>query len=520
MSITVAAGSIVGATAELVDVEVDMLRRLPSVTIVGMPSHAVRESTERVRSSLNALGYEFPKKRVVINLAPADIPKQGASFDLPIALGILAATGVVSPQSLNDTMFAGELSLNGGLRDVRGAIALATLARRLGKNLLLPDQVAAEAAMVPGVTIFGASDLGEVVRHLRGEEPLQVQRAGVAPVAHSGELDLSDVAGQRLAKYALEVAAAGHHHVLLTGPPGCGKTMLAERLPGILPPLTEHQRVDVAQIYSVAGLEPPGGHGAIGRPFRSPHHSVSTAGLSGSRHMRPGEMSLAHHGVLFLDEAPEFSRSALELLREPLQDGEFRLARSAGSVVWPARFLLVLAQNPCPCGMYGSGQPCLCPANRLDRYRQKVAGPLLDRIDLRVQLSASSAGLFESAWGREECSSVVKARVLQARERQATRGQAAPNGVLPSNDLRQVCNLSTEAREVLIRGERMESLSVRGVTRVLAVARTIADLNAQNDVLAEHVHISLGLRGGSTSSQLGHGISRVQTEHKGDVYGV
>ena len=475
-----------------IEVEVDLLRRLPAVCIVGLPATAVRESAERVRSAIVASGLEFPRKRVVVNLAPAGVRKEGAAFDLPIAVGILAADGQVPEAAVNQLLLAGELSLAGAVRPVRGAIALAQLARELDLTLVCPPETAAAAGLVPGVTVLAAPTLGDVIRHLTGEASL-VAAAPLPEVVPSPGCDLEDVRGQRTARRALEIAAAGGHHLLMTGPPGCGKSMLARRLSTILPKLAFHEALEVSRVHSAAGLLSDHAPVVLRRPFRAPHHSVSVAGLVGDRRLRPGEIALAHQGVLFLDEAPEFSRAALEVLRTPLEDGELRLTRAEGTVRFPAALQLILAANPCPCGMKGSRVACDCTEHEVRAYMRKLSGPLMDRVDLHVAMDAvDPVDLLAIAPG--ETSAAVRCRVERAREAQRGRGQVCCNGRLGRAELDRVAPLDDLSLETLRAGIRSHALSGRATTRVVRVARTLADLAAAAVVSPRHVLEALAFR--------------------------
>ncbi|NCG20908.1 MAG: YifB family Mg chelatase-like AAA ATPase, partial [Rhodobacterales bacterium] len=447
MPVTVTGGALQGVNAIPIEVEVDLLRRLPSVSIVGLAASAVKESAERVRSALQSSDERFPRKRVVINLMPADVRKEGTALDLPVALAILAADDELPRDAVNQIVAAGELSLSGDLRPVRGALSLAVLARDLGKTLVLPRENAEAAALVPNVKVVAADNLREVIQWLRGERtPADIEISAIPEQKH--RLDLADVRGQRMARYALEVAAAGAHHLLLMGPPGCGKSMLAQRLPGILPNLSFEDSLEVTRVHSAAGLL---NNGPLirHRPFRAPHHTVTVAGLVGDRTLRPGEISLSHHGVLFLDEAPEFSRGALEVLRQPLEDGVVQLTRAMGTVVYPAAVTLVLAANPCPCGYAGSAQPCRCSDTQIHRYLQRLSGPILDRVDLRVCLQAVPPEVMLGDHP-EENSSTVRARVQAARDRQAHRGQRCPNAQLTAGELEQYAPLTQSAKRLLM----------------------------------------------------------------------
>jgi len=492
MAVTVIGGALEGVEAVPIEVEVDLLRRLPSVSVVGLAASAVKESAERVRSALASAGLDFPRKRVVVNLAPADVRKDGTAFDLPVALGILAADGQLPDQALGEWVVAGELSLGGALRPIRGALALALLARRLNKRLLLPRACAAQAAIVPGVRVGCADTLDQVVEHLRGEGELPPAPDPGQPT-RDDSVDLADVRGQHAARRALEIAAAGGHHLLLMGPPGCGKSMLARRLPTLLPPPTFEEALEISQVHSVAGLLPPEVGLLARRPFRAPHHSVSVAGLIGSRTLRPGEVSLAHRGVLFLDEATEFSRNALEVLREPLEEGFVRLTRAAGTVVHPAALTLVMASNPCPCGRRGSPLPCVCTDSSVIRYRGRLSGPLLDRVDLHVDLEPLAAReLLDLPSG--ERSADVRARVVAARERQLARGQERLNGRLHPARVEEVARPTVQARSLLRQAMDRHHLTARSATRMLRVARTLADLAADPVVEERHLAAALAYR--------------------------
>lgn len=497
MSCTVSSGTLVGVDAHLVRVEVDLLRRLPSVVIVGLPGGAVRESADRVRSAMQHADFDFPRKRVVVNLAPADLRKAGTGFDLPIAVGILAASEQVPSDRLDGTVFYGELSLDGQLRRVRGALSIALMAREQGfSRLVLPEGSAAEAAVVSGLDVRAARNLGEVARWLRGEATLPAARAAATGCPPSGR-DLREVRGQHQARRALEVAAAGGHNLLMVGSPGCGKSMLAARMPTILPSLGFEEAIQITRVHSVAGLLDAGQGLVTERPFRAPHHSVTAAGMIGNAALRPGEVSLAHLGVLFLDEVAEFQRSVLELLRGPLEDRTLHLTRANGSVEFPADISLVAAANPCPCGYLGHpSRPCVCSPGAVERYRQRLSGPLLDRIDIHVWVDPVPPTELASA-APGESSEEVRERVETARARQRERyGEwgIQCNAQLQGDRVREAGHPTDAAVAVLEQTISRLGLSARAWSRVLKVARTVADLDGDPRVDAPHVLEALAWR--------------------------
>ena len=482
---TVASRALAGIDAPEVTVEVHLGPGLPAFHIVGLPDTEVREARDRVRAALNHARFEFPARRITVNLAPAELPKDSSRFDLPIALGILAASGQVSPESLAGQEFAGELSLTGELRAVRGALAMALSARTAGRAFVLPEGNAPQAALAEGARILPAKTLLEVVAHLTDEARLP-QYAGDALASLPTYPDFSEVRGQQQVKRALEVAAAGAHSVLMLGPPGTGKSMLAARFPGILPPLGESEALEVAAIHSVSA----NGFDTLRwgeRPFRAPHHSASGAALvGGGVTPRPGEISLAHHGVLFLDELPEFDRDVLEALREPLESGRVSIARAARQAQFPARFQLVAAMNPCPCGHCGdrSGR-CRCTPERIARYRGRISGPLADRIDIKLEVPAPrEAELLDQGAG--EPSFAIKARVEKARWAQLER-QGHPNALLEPGAIDRHCTTDREGDRLLRHALARLLLSARAYHRVLRVARTVADLAGAATIAAEHI---------------------------------
>lgn len=485
----------VGVDAPLVTVEAHLSNGLPSLSIVGLPETAVKESKDRVRSALINSHFEFPARRITINLAPADLPKEGGRYDLAIALGILAASEQIPREGLQSKEFLGELALSGELRHVRGALPAAIAAGKDGRALVVPESNGEEAALCRRTTVYQAGNLLQVCAQLHGREDLPRARFS-EPKRFTRDFghypDLSDVKGQAQAKRALEVAAAGGHNILFYGPPGTGKTMLASRLPGILPPLAEEDALEAAAVASIASGQVP--ENWLERPFRAPHHTASAVALvGGGSNPKPGEVSLAHRGVLFLDELPEFQRQVLEVLREPLESGQICISRAKAQATFPAAFQLIAAMNPCPCGYLGTGDDrCHCTPDQVMRYRRKISGPLLDRFDLHVAVNAVDTRRFQQSSAGEE-SAGIRTRVEACRERQERR-QEKPNCRLSGKELEKVCELDGDQRALLEGAMENLGLSARAYHRTLRVARTLADMAGTTKVGTDHLTEALGYR--------------------------
>lgn len=492
-------GATVGLDGVLIQVEVDVASRgFPSFTVVGLPNKSVDEAKDRVRTALINSSFDMPDSRITVNLAPADIPKGGSGYDVPIALGILACTGEISQSDLDGKVFVGELSLEGNIRKVPGVISIAFMAREQGYGTLyVAPENAKEAAFAPGIDVFPVSDLKELVDHLTGKirlPPYQKEDTDSEESPCTFEFDLQEIQGQQLAKRALEIAAAGFHNVHFTGPPGSGKTMLARAFPSVLPPLEENELLEVTKIYSVAGLlnrYPT----QKARPFRAPHNTTSRIGLiGGGSHPGPGEISLAHRGVLFLDEFSEFPGHVIEALRQPLEDGMITISRAAGSLTYPARFILIAASNPCPCGYRGhSTKKCTCLMASINRYKKKLSGPIIDRIDLHVEVPA----VEESKLTQEtvtEPSAAVLGRVTAARTLQKQRfgtSKTVANAYMTTPEIKEFCPLSPEAHQLMKSAITSMSLSARSYYKTIKIARTIADLENANEIQSHHIAESL-----------------------------
>ena len=495
--------AVYGVDAYEVEIEVNAGGGEPVIVIVGLPDAAVKESRDRVRTAISNSGYYWPRGRTTINLAPADIKKEGPSFDLPIALGMIAVEEEVDPAKLDEFSFVGELALTGAVRAVKGVLPIAIEARRRGKRaLVVPEANAREAAMVEGIDVYGVQNLRQTFEFVRGERTLAPTRGDLTQFFASHQtfdVDFSDVKGQGHVKRAIEVAVAGGHNLMMIGPPGSGKSMLSKRIATIIPPMSLEEAIESTKIHSIAGMLNGEQAFVATRPFRSPHHTISDVGLlGGSATPTPGEVSLAHHGVLFLDELPEFKRSTLEVMRQPLEDGKVTISRAAGSLTFPSEFMLVAAMNPCPCGYFGDlKRECRCSPVQVQRYRQRISGPLLDRIDLHIEVPAVEYRDISST-KTEENSAGIRERVVAARERQQARFRSDAktncNARMAPRQIRENCKLSDESQELIRIAMTELNLSARAYDRILKVSRTVADLSGAGDINSEHVSEAIQYR--------------------------